>query len=1290
MYKKLALFAVVLISSWVSAQARHEDSLRIEELERIIAECKDPLKIPPGVFKEIKTLRGVKPRPDFKTLRGIKDQGLVHVFVDSVIYHQIQPNFDQFILDLQADGYSVSVTKSWNQTPEAIRATLQSEYASSGLVGAIFVGDVPAAWMETSLLTSYYVSHFPTDYFYMDLDGLWNDYDTDGFYDNLSGNLEPEIWCGRISPSACLFGDEVTFLNRYFVKNHAYRTGALSLPDRALGYLECPWYPQIQNYLNWVYSNVTFVIDENTTTALHYKSMLQEGYEWVHLLAHSSPWGSTFFLQNETYGGGSVFSHEMPHVNPQAIFVLLNACSNAKYTETNNLGQSYLFGSDYVLAVIGETRIMYGIDFEELYDALGSGDILGEAFLDWIWWYYEWFWGCGIFGDPTLKPHGHGNPLTLAGFSPPRTKKGDKGRNTFPVNVSPFTDGNPSACVNQSGKIWIAWNAGRDVRSNIWTSHCDGLSWSAPEEVAFSVPWDFHPSTTRDNSGNVWIFWQSYREVDNYIDGWDIYGIHNNGVSWSSPIRITTADPYDVEPKTAVDSSGNVWVVWRTERKPDSDIMYSYYDGYSWTSAAYVVSTLHEERDPVITVDKFGNVWVAWYARVDGNWDVYTSYYNGSTWIGPVQVTSDPGYDVQPSVAADTSGSVWLVWRTNRNGNLDIYSRYRSQAGQWSSEMQITTDSGDDLCPSLTYDGQENLLVMWQTNQDGDWNIYQSVYEEEWSPPVPVSTDAGNQIQPAAFCDGNQRFGSVFPGDQGENWDIYYSYAMGQWFAPAVNYGVGDRPNSVSCADLDGDGDLDLAVANANSQSVSILKNNGDGTFQTKVDYDAGDGPFSIFCADLDGDGDLDLAVANENSDNVSILKNDGDGTFQTKVDYGAGDYPTSVFCADLDGDGDLDLAVANMESFDVSILKNNGDGTFQTAVNYDAGAHPVSVFCADLDGDLDLDLAVANFYYVSISILKNNGDGTFQTKTQYVAGSVPTSLFCADLDGDLDLDLAVARDGSDSISTLMNNGDATFQTAVRCDAGDNPFSIFCADLDGDGDLDLAVANLDSDSVSILTNNGHGTFQRVANCEAVDAPRSVFCADLDGDGDLDLAAANSHTDSVSIIKNLSQIPANRPPYPFSLFSPTNSDSVSTPITLNWQTPYDPNFGDQIRYSLYASTVPDFDPDSTTTYDSLGISQLTAALNVGTYYWKVKAYDNWGAERWSNETWHFVCFIRGDANGDDIITASDVIYLINYLYRSGNPPVPLQAGDANGDGAVGPGDVVYLINYLFRNGEPPCS
>ncbi len=64
------------------------------------------------------------------------------------------------------------------------------------------------------------------------------------------------------------------------------------------------------------------------------------------------------------------------------------------------------------------------------------------------------------------------------------------------------------------------------------------------------------------------------------------------------------------------------------------------------------------------------------------------------------------------------------------------------------------------------------------------------------------------------------------------------------------------------------------------------------------------------------------------------------------------------------------------------------------------------------------------------------------------------------------------------------------------------------------------------------------------------------------------------------------------------------------------------------------------------------------------------------------------FARGDCNGDGIIDLGDVVYLVNYLYKGGLPPEPLEAGDANCDGVVDLGDLVYLINYLFKGGPPP--
>ena len=65
----------------------------------------------------------------------------------------------------------------------------------------------------------------------------------------------------------------------------------------------------------------------------------------------------------------------------------------------------------------------------------------------------------------------------------------------------------------------------------------------------------------------------------------------------------------------------------------------------------------------------------------------------------------------------------------------------------------------------------------------------------------------------------------------------------------------------------------------------------------------------------MNGDGKSDLIVANDYSKTVSVLKNNGDGTFAAKVDYATGAAPNSVTSADVNGDGKSDLIIANYGS---------------------------------------------------------------------------------------------------------------------------------------------------------------------------------------------------------------------------------------------------------------------------------------------------------------------------------------------------------------------------------------
>ena len=60
---------------------------------------------------------------------------------------------------------------------------------------------------------------------------------------------------------------------------------------------------------------------------------------------------------------------------------------------------------------------------------------------------------------------------------------------------------------------------------------------------------------------------------------------------------------------------------------------------------------------------------------------------------------------------------------------------------------------------------------------------------------------------------------------------------------------------------------------------------------------------------------------------------------------------------------------------------------------------------------------------------------------------------------------------------------------------------------------------------------------------------------------------------------------------------------------------------------------------------------------------------------------------GNANRDDKVTVSDVVFLVNYLFKGGPKPF-MYYSNANGDNRITVADVVYLVNYLFKGGPKP--
>jgi hypothetical protein len=62
---------------------------------------------------------------------------------------------------------------------------------------------------------------------------------------------------------------------------------------------------------------------------------------------------------------------------------------------------------------------------------------------------------------------------------------------------------------------------------------------------------------------------------------------------------------------------------------------------------------------------------------------------------------------------------------------------------------------------------------------------------------------------------------------------------------------------------------------------------------------------------------------------------------------------------------------------------------------------------------------------------------------------------------------------------------------------------------------------------------------------------------------------------------------------------------------------------------------------------------------------------------------------GDATDDGAANVGDAVYLLNYLFKAGDPPEPLCKGNVNCDEVVDLADAIYILNRLFKHGPPCC-
>ena len=157
----------------------------------------------------------------------------------------------------------------------------------------------------------------------------------------------------------------------------------------------------------------------------------------------------------------------------------------------------------------------------------------------------------------------------------------------------------------------------------------------------------------------------------------------------------------------------------------------------------------------------------------------------------------------------------------------------------------------------------------------------------------------------------------------------------------------------------------DMVIANGPDNTVTVMLNNGDGSFMTPTTLsDPGD-PITVVARDFDLDGNVDFVTTNAAINKVTARLGKGDGTFKAAQTFAAGNVPTGMVIGDFNNDGKPDVAIADFGNTvtgvgsAVSVLLNGSAGldySFSGPASAIAGtAFSFTVTVKDFHGAVDI-----------------------------------------------------------------------------------------------------------------------------------------------------------------------------------------------------------------------------------------------------------------------------------------------------------------------------------------------
>ena len=422
-------------------------------------------------------------------------------------------------------------------------------------------------------------------------------------------------------------------------------------------------------------------------------------------------------------------------------------------------------------------------------------------------------------------------------------------------------------------------------------------------------------------------------------------------VVFSPPTPVSGAMGSPGEPQIAVDSAGNINIVWSEGTGSAVNIFFSRSTdgGTTFSTPLKVSNDSGTSSFPQIALAPSGNIDVIWNDNSPGYTAVFFSRSadGGATFSSPTNISAPAGgflNQIRSEIAVDLNGNINVGWFVS-GGNIMFT---RSSDGGASFSAPVTVGTGV-VSPAVVVDRTGSILLVWEAAVSGH-NPFDVFFIRSgdggltFSPPKDISNlPSGSTYEQIAVApDGtidvawnsNCQNNGFFTCPAGPSSAVYFAQSKdnGNTFSSPVNLsnGAGAGIPSVRMA-IEPTGKIDLLWPGGVSNSTTVYgfltsSTDGGATFSSPRQVITG------FANQLAVDPNGNISVSANNPTNVYVARSaDGGATFST----------TNVSNNDSSGGvAQIDVRMVTDSTGNIAIVwPNYNFNTFQWKVLFSRGS---------------------------------------------------------------------------------------------------------------------------------------------------------------------------------------------------------------------------------------------------------------------------------------------------------------------------------------------------------------